>query len=84
MHGFLNVFIASAMVNAFRIGAEDAAKILEEKNPGAFVFSSDSISWGPGRLSVEQVDKAREMFALSYGSCSFDEPVAELRSLGLI
>jgi hypothetical protein len=84
MHGFLNVFVAAAMVQAFRLGAEDAARILEEKDAKAFVFADDAIAWGPGRLDLEQIEKAREMFALSYGSCSFEEPVQELRTLGLI
>jgi hypothetical protein len=84
MHGFLNVFVAAAMVNAFRINAEEAAKIIEEKDPAKFVFTEDSIAWGPGTLDVERIDAAHEMFALSYGSCSFDEPVAELKAMGLI
>ena len=48
------------------------------------VFTEDAISWGPGRLDLEQIERARGMFALSYGSCSFDEPVGELKGLGLV
>jgi hypothetical protein len=83
MHGFLNFFVAAAMVQAFHIGSEDAAKILDETDPRAFKFDDDSIGWGPGRLETEQIERAREMFALSFGSCSFDEPVQEIAALGL-
>ncbi|HMN40122.1 MAG TPA: hypothetical protein PKE29_04705 [Phycisphaerales bacterium] len=84
MHGFLNVFVAAAMVNEFRLHAEDAAKILEETDPKAFAITENTITWGPGTLDVEQLENARDMFALSYGSCSFEEPVQELRALHLI
>jgi hypothetical protein len=35
-------------------------------------------------ISVDAIDQTRERFALSYGSCSFVEPVGELRALGLL
>jgi hypothetical protein len=86
MHGFLNVFIASAMVREYHLVAEEAARILDESDPAAFAFEEGggSIAWGPGRLDTEQIERAREMFALSYGSCSFEEPVQELRAMGLV
>jgi len=84
MHGFLNVFVAAAMVQAFRIDAKNAARILEETDARKFLMDEGTISWGPGRLDIEQVQRARDTFALSYGSCSFDEPVGELKALGLI
>lgn len=83
MHGFLNVFVAAAMIREYRLVAEEAARILDEIDPRAFKIDEGSIAWGPGRLETEQVERARELFALSYGSCSFDEPVEELRALGL-
>lgn len=84
MHGFLNVFVAAAMVREFRLGAADAAAILEETDARKFMIDADSIAWGPGRVGMESIQRTRELFALSYGSCSFDEPVRELRALGLI
>jgi hypothetical protein len=84
MHGFLNVFVAAAMVKEYRIDAEAAAKILEETDARKFLVDHESIAWGPGRVNAESIERTREMFALSYGSCSFEEPVAELRELKLI
>ena len=84
MHGFLNVFVAAAMVREYRIDAEAAAKILEETDARKFLITPESVTWGPGEVGTESLERTREMFALSYGSCSFDEPVQELRGLGLI
>lgn len=84
MHGFLNVFVAAAMVREYRIDAEAAAKILEETDARKFLITPESVTWGPGEVGIESLEQMREMFALSYGSCSFDEPVQELRGLGLI
>ncbi len=84
MHGFLNVFIAAAMVREYRIDAAAAAKVLEETDVRKFIVTPESIAWGPGEVGIESLERTREMFALSYGSCSFDEPVQELRALKLI
>jgi hypothetical protein len=35
-------------------------------------------------LSADQIEDARDGFAVSFGSCSFDEPIEDLRSLGLM
>jgi hypothetical protein len=84
MHGFLNVFIAAAMVQEYRLVAGEVGKILEETDARKFVIDAESIAWGPGRIGIERIEHTRELFALSYGSCSFDEPVQELKALGLI
>jgi hypothetical protein len=84
MHGFLNVFLAAAYVQAQRADAAMATAILEETDPKAFRFGDEVISWGPHGLEMLQIAQARETFALSYGSCSFEEPVDELRTLGLV
>ncbi len=84
MHGFLNVFVAAAMVKEYQIDAVAAAKILDEPDARKFVFDQETLCWGPGRVSIESIERTRDMFSLSYGSCSFDEPVGELRELKLI
>ncbi len=84
MHGFLNVFIAAAMAKEYRLDAQAVVKMLEETDPRKFKITEDSIAWGPGRVDIESLENMRDLFGLSYGSCSFDEPVSELRSLGVI
>jgi hypothetical protein len=83
MHGFLNVFCAAAM--AYH-GMEQGrlAEMLEETRAAAFEFDEDGFAWKGHRLSASQIHSTRREFAHSFGSCSFEEPVADLRELGLL
>jgi hypothetical protein len=83
MHGFLNVFLTAAFLKA---GMETrfAIELLEEKSAAAMQFSSDGVEWREHRLSRSEVVAARQDFSISFGSCSFTEPVDDLRSLGLL
>ena len=80
MHGFLNVFLAAAF--AWR-GDRNIEPILSETDPDAFHFD-DRAHWRDHSLDASQVRDARQNFAHSFGSCSFEEPVHDLQSLGLL
>jgi hypothetical protein len=80
MHGFLNVFLAAAF--AWH-GDRDIDPVLAETDPAAFRFD-DAAHWRDRSLSEEQIRDARTNFAHAFGSCSFDEPVRDLQSLGLL
>ncbi|MEX2220035.1 MAG: hypothetical protein WD749_14890 [Phycisphaerales bacterium] len=84
MHGFLNVFLAAAAVGCDHLDCARATAILEEGDASRFHFTDEGVRWREVFLDTTQLAKAREAFALSYGSCSFDEPVADLRKLGLL
>jgi hypothetical protein len=84
MHGFLNVFLAAALVKMHRLDARRAERILEETNPKAFVFTPEGVRWEGLVLDTMQLAMMRERAALSYGSCSFDEPIADLKAFGLL
>jgi hypothetical protein len=84
MFGFLNVFIAAA---ALRDGAteNDAIAILEETSPEAFRFDDHGVAWRDRlRLGTDALSRAREESAIAFGSCSFREPVDDLRTLQLL
>lgn len=78
MYGYLNVFLAAAFV--FIKGANDqqALALLMEDDPRAFTWCDDVVSWRGHGLESGQLAAAREQFALSFGSCSFDEPSGEI------
>lgn len=78
LFGFLNVMLATAFVTA---GIDDAAALalLEERDPASFDFD-DGVSWRGHRLTSEQLVSGRQSI-VSFGSCSFREPVDELRAL---
>ncbi len=69
MFGFLNVFIAAALA---RKGDGPLEPILMDE------------TFNDHGLSPEDFAATRREFAISFGSCSFEEPIADLRSLGLL
>lgn len=83
MFGYLNVFLAAAFVYA---GADDddALAILKERDASAFHFDDTGVTWRGRRLNPGALEKTRGEFALSFGSCSFAEPVTEAREVGLV
>ena len=69
MYGFLNVFLAAALA---RIGAGSLEAVLLEE------------SFHQHGLTEQDFAATRRGFAISFGSCSFEEPVEDLRGLGLL
>ena len=83
MHGFLNLLLAAAFVWAGRADSAMAASVLEEDSPGAFTFEDEEAGWRDQRLPLEQLGLVR-LFIRSFGSCSFEEPLGDLRALGFL
>ena len=81
MHGFVNVFVAAAFT-WHHAQPETGVDVLEETDARAFQFGEDGVRWRSLTLSTAQIQSARREFAHSFGSCSFEEPVCELRDLG--
>jgi hypothetical protein len=79
MFGFVNLFLAAALVRR-GISEADTCRILEESSPEAFRVEDGAISWRDYRLSTDELDRGRESL-VSFGSCSFTEPIAELQAL---
>jgi hypothetical protein len=83
MHGFLNVFAAAAFA---RGGASlaDVEAVLREQDEAAFRFEDEGLAWRRLHASTDELAAARRDCAGSFGSCSFAEPVADLRALGVL
>jgi hypothetical protein len=79
MFGYLNVFLAAAFM-ANGASDADAVGVLEERDPSAFSFDGE-IRWRGHALSATHARDVRDRVAVSFGSCSFREPVDELRAL---
>ena len=84
MHGFVNLFLASAAIWLDGLDKSRAERILEERDLASFRFESDFIAWRDHRWQAADLSRMRGEFAHSFGSCSFMEPARELESLGLI
>lgn len=74
MHGFLNVFLAAAL-------PAYADELLRETDPAAFSFDDEGAIWRDHRASLDDL-RAMRRIAHSFGSCSFEEPLEDLRAMG--
>jgi hypothetical protein len=83
MFGFLNLFLASAFMAG---GLDDrlAGQLLEERDPDSIRFDESGVEWKGRRLGLEDIRRSREEGIVSFGSCSFTEPIGDLESLGLL
>ena len=83
MFGFLNLFLAAAFV---RLGLDQrsAEHVLEEGSLEAFRIEEDAISWHGHRVGLSDLEQTREQVMVSFGSCSFIEPLQELYALHLL
>lgn len=83
MFGFLNVFAATAFAQT---GANERllTELVEDAEPSSFKFSEEMLGWRWQWVSTKQVVSARASLGLSFGSCSFEEPVGDLASLHLL
>jgi hypothetical protein len=83
LHGFLNVFAAAAFAK-LGSGASEVEAVLREQDPRAFVWEESGLAWRDRRLATDSIAAARRDFASSFGSCSFAEPVADLRAIEVL
>ena len=81
MFGFLNLFLTSTYMAA---GLDDrlAGRLLEEGDPDSIRFDDSGVEWKGRRLGFDAIRRAREDVIVSFGSCSFSEPIGDLESLG--
>jgi hypothetical protein len=83
MYGYLNVFLAAAGLTQ-GMTDEDAAALLTEEDAAAFAPLPGGIRWRDRTIDVAGRRATRDRVAMSFGSCSFREPVDELRGLALV
>jgi hypothetical protein len=82
MHGFLNLLIAALLVRTGAGTAADAQRALEVRDAREFTLGEDGIGWQGHTFTAAACAGTRTHLLRSVGSCSFDEPVADLRALG--
>jgi hypothetical protein len=83
MFGFVNVLLAAAFARA-GLSASAVAELLDEREWAAFRFLADAVEWRGQRVGITALSETRVSLALSFGSCSFSEPIEELVALGLL
>lgn len=84
MHGFLNLFLMTGFAReGYRTSfLED---VMEEEFGEVFRFEDTGATWrNDFSLSIWQLERLRKFGLQSFGSCSFDEPIAALQKLGIL
>lgn len=82
--GFVNVFVGASLLHHGAVEQEELEMLLSDTHGRHFEFTPTTVSWQGRTLSLGQLRESRERFATSFGSCSFDEPIGDLRSLQLL
>ncbi len=83
MHGFLNLLGAVALARAgAHIGR--LAEILACEDAAVFEFDQGGFRVGEHVASADEVAAMRREGLVAYGSCSFEEPIEDLRALTVL
>ena len=83
MYGHLNLLVAAALADQ-GLSLEELEAILVEREAPAFSFDADGVRWRHFHADRTSIDRIRSRVAISFGSCSFTEPLDDLRALGLL
>lgn len=78
MHGYLNVFVATMFSLRHAIDQKSLVEILEEREGQRFQFDKSGLHWRGLTVESEMIETLRGRGIHSFGSCSFEEPTAEL------
>jgi len=82
MHGFLNILVAAALTP--RLDRGTLLRVIAEEDPAAFAFDDTSLAWRDQRVELDAIAEVRRDAFVSYGSCSFSEPIEDLTALGML
>lgn len=82
-HGFINILVAAAFAEG---GAPVSmvTEIIEEDDADAFAAGVAGLRWRDRLAGAATIARLRRSRFSSFGSCSFDEPVAGLVGLGML
>ncbi|MBK9053094.1 MAG: hypothetical protein IPL78_19940 [Chloroflexi bacterium] len=82
MHGFINVFGAGMLVYDDNLSSSQLNLVISDEHADHFVFDERGFHWQVYEVKADQVAAARQSLFISFGSCSFDDPLNDMRALG--
>lgn len=80
MHGFVNLFGAAILGAEHDLDAQALTHILLDEQADHFRFTDAGFAWKEFIAPPASVRHARRHYAVSFGSCSFDQPKEEILS----
>ena len=80
MHGFANLVFAAALLTAGKIDEDLADALLDDDRPEVFRFGGRAGAWLNAIVTYGEFAEGRRQLR-SVGSCSFEEPIDEVRQL---
>jgi hypothetical protein len=83
MHGFINVLMAAMFAHACRLPPKNIETILADERSKDFVFNGNVARWLDLPIRTELIEDLRRL-VVGFGSCSVDEPLEDLRTLGWV
>ncbi|MBX7042895.1 MAG: hypothetical protein K1X85_08330 [Ignavibacteria bacterium] len=84
MHGFVNVFGAGVLAFRHAVSDHELKQMISDEDPDNFGFIDGQFRWKDWVCTPEEIHGARNSLVISFGSCSFDEPVEDLIELKYI
>ncbi len=81
MYGYLNVFLAAALLMA-NAPVSEVRELLTDSDAASFQFAREGVRWRTHTVDRNRLAHLREHVIISFGSCSFVEPVSQIRALG--
>jgi hypothetical protein len=82
--GFLSLLAAATLAQIHVLKPATIQQILEESDATSFRVGGDALAWRDITASGPQIAAARQRSQISFGSCSFDEPLEGLSELNLL
>lgn len=82
MHGFFNLFLSACSLRQ-DLNNSFVHRLMNEFEGSNFEFGEDEIRWANQSIPTSTIALVRAKNAVSFGSCSFLEPIEDLQSLGL-
>jgi hypothetical protein len=84
MHGFLNIFSAAIFAHSLKLNEADLLEIISDEEFENFEFESDALRYKTYKADLKAIESARNNFIISFGSCSFTEPIEDLKKISIL
>ncbi len=81
LHGFLNVFLAATAAWSRKAGIAEIEDVLLAGHQESFILKSNELGVGEFEFTGDELARTRREFAISFGSCSFAEPIDDLQNM---